>query len=187
MNPQLWTLMRLGTGVDVAQKDGHLELTMHPDATPDTRWNSMSGQYQTSCSFTGDFDARIDYALIGWPAANGTVVALNVVFPDNVVNIVRKSLASGQEDYAFWAPSSGESRNVQTTDMTGGFRMTRVAGLITAYYRSGPRWLKFDWVRRAGAVHLEVILWASGSDFQHKDVTVAFDNFSVEAPYSACA
>jgi DNA-binding SARP family transcriptional activator len=186
MNPQIWSLATWGTGVDVAQKSGRLELTMHTDATPDARWNAMAGGYQTACSLIGDFDARISYTLLNWPAANGTVAALNVSFPDNVVNIVRASRASGQEDYSFAAPS-GEWRVLHTTDTSGGFRMTRVGSLITSYIRRGRDWVRFESTRRSGAVTLQAILWASGSDFAHKDVTVAFDNFMLVTPAPGCA
>ena len=186
INPQIWEWDTTGTGVDVAQRNGRLELMMHAAATPDAHWNAISGYYMTSCSFTGDFDARIDYTLLDWPGASGTVVALDVAFADNVVNIVRGSRASGQEDYSFDAPS-GESRHLLTSDMGGGFRMTRVGGLITSYIRSGKTWVKFDSARRSGSVRLRPILWASGSDFAHQDVMVAFDNFMLLAPPSGCS
>jgi len=64
--------------------------------------------------------------------------------------------------------------------------MTRVGSLITSYLRSGGHWVKFDSARRVGAVTLRIILWASGSWFGHKDVTVAFDNFVLSAPRSGC-
>jgi DNA-binding SARP family transcriptional activator len=185
MNPGIWNLTTWGTGVDVAQRNGRLELTMHADATPDAQWNAMAGGYQTACSLTGNFDARIDYLLLNWSAANGTVVTLNVSFPDSVINIVRASRASGQEDYTFAAPS-GEWRVLNTTDVSGGFRVTRVGSLITSYIRSGGHWMKFDSAHRLGAVTLQMILWASGSDFAHKDVMVALDNFMLLAPPSGC-
>src|SRR5262249_966376 len=75
MNTRIWTRARWGTGVDVAQTNGRLQLTMHANATPDPRWNAMAGGYQTACTLTGDFDARVDYALLNWPASNGTVLA----------------------------------------------------------------------------------------------------------------
>jgi DNA-binding SARP family transcriptional activator len=185
VNPRLWDWGTLGTGVDIVQRNGRLEMTMPADTTPDPHWNAMDGYYQTSCTFTGDFDARIDYTLVDWPADNGTVVGLSVSFPGDNVHLVRKSLAPGEELYSFWSPS-GEAREVRTTDMGGGFRMTRVGSLVTAYYRAGRRWSMFESAHRASAIRLQPTLWASGTDFAHKGVTVAFDNFSVETPYSAC-
>lgn len=102
-----------------------------------------------------------------------------------MVNIVRGSRTSGEEDYAFYAPS-GETRSIQTTDTTGGLRMVRVGDVITAYIRSGSHWLRFASGHHAGPVQIRPILWASGSDFAHKDVTVDFDNFVVEAPSDPC-
>lgn len=157
---------------------------MHADAMPDT-WNAMDGYYETACTFTGDFDARIDYALVDWPPAVGAVVGFSVSFPGDNVHLVRASAASGTEEYSFSAPT-GEARNLLTSDMSGGFRMTRVGSLITAYYRTGRRWSEFESAHRAGAIRLEPTLWASGPDFAHKDVTVAFDNFVVEVPHSPC-
>lgn len=186
LNTRIWTLSAWGTGVDLTRRDNRLEVTMHADAAPDTRWNAMAAGYQTSCSFVGDFDARIDYELVDWPASNGAVVGFNASFQDNVVNVVRKSLAAGNEQYGFSAPK-GESRDRETTDTSGTLRLMRAGNLITAYYRRGKRWEELDWARRSGSVHLQFVLWASGTDFAHHEVTVAFDNFVVEAPSSACA
>jgi cytoskeletal protein RodZ len=192
MNPQIWILAPPeGTGVDLAQTNGQLELTMQADATPNPQWNAMSAGYWTACTLGGDFDAQIDYTLLDWPAANGTVVALGVSWPGvgNVINLVRASRSSGQEDYTFAAPS-GESRTLDTTDESGGLRMTRVGALVTSYIRVGGRWESFYSARYRGFVTLQFVLWASGSDFAHKDVSVAFDNFVLKAPVipaaSAC-
>jgi hypothetical protein len=187
MNTQIWSLAAWGTGVDVTQTNGRLQLTMHANATPDPRWNAMAGGYQTACTLTADFDARIEYSLLTWPAANGTVLGVNVSWPGvgNVVNLVRKSVASGDEEYAFGAPS-GDSRERVTSDLSGGLRMKRVGTLITSYVLTGRHWTAFASAHHSGAITLQAILWASGSDFAHKDVTVAFDNFILSAPHSGC-
>jgi DNA-binding SARP family transcriptional activator len=182
MNPQIWTLAPpAGTGVDLAQTGGQLQLTMQADATPNPQWNSMSAGYDTACSLGGDFDARIDYRLLDWPAANGAVVAMNVTLPSNVINLVRASRTSRLEDYTFATPS-GRHRTLDTTDMNGGLRMTRVGTLITSYIRIGGRWASFYSAHYRGFVTLQFILWASGSDFAHKNVSVAFDNFVLKTP-----
>lgn len=154
---------------------------MQADATPNPQWNSMSAGYETACSLGGDFDARIDYRLLNWPAANGTVVGMNVAFPSNVINLVRASRSSGQEDYTFATPS-GSHRTLDTTDTSGGLRMTRVGTLVTSYIRTGARWESFYSAHHRGFVTLQFLLWAGGSTFAHKDVSVAFDNFVLKTP-----
>jgi hypothetical protein len=187
MNRQIWTLAPPeGTGVDLAQTNGQLGLTMHADATPNPQWNATSAGYETACSLGGDFDARIYYKLLNWPAANGTVVGMNVAFPGNVINLVRASWTSGQEVYTFLTPS-GSQRTLDTTDMSGGLRMTRVGTLITSYIRTGGRWASFSSAHHRGFVTLQFLLWASGSTFAHKDVSVAFDNFVLKTPNSLVA
>jgi DNA-binding SARP family transcriptional activator len=184
MNRHIWILApSLGTGVDLAQTNGQLGLTMQADATPNPQWNAMSTGYETACNLGGDFDARIDYKLLNWPAANGTVVGMNVAFPrgSNVINLVRASWASGQEVYTFATPS-GSYRTLDTTDMTGGLRITRVGTLITSYIRTGGRWASFYSAHHGGWVTLQFVLWASGSTFAHKDVSIAFDNFVLKTP-----
>ena len=187
INPRVWTYAILGTGVEIAQRDGQLVATFHDDAAPDAKWNAMSAGYETACSFTGNFDARIDYTMLDWPQVNGAVIGFDLAFPDNVVNIVRASRVSGFEEYAFWAPS-GEWRSLLTTDIRGRFRMRRVGDLITSYiWNDDQEWAPFESAHRAGPVRLRPLLWASGSDFAHMQVSVAFDNFSVLAPRSGCA
>lgn len=178
-SPPLWVSDTLGAGVRMSQVDGHLEMTMAAEATPDQTWNAIAGHYSTACAFTGDFDVSVEYTLLNWPAANSAVIALDVSFVDDVVNLVRKSLPNGgQELYAFGAPSD-EYREAATDDMAGGFRMTRVGDVITAFYRENGQWVKFASTNRAGAVRLRPTLYANGADFAHKDVAIAFDNFSV--------
>jgi len=186
LNPRIWTYAMLGTGVEILQAEGQLVATIHGDAVPDAKWNALSSGYETACSFTGNFDARIDWTMIDWPQENGAAIGFDLAFPDNVVNIARASRASGLEDYAFSAPS-GEWRSLLTTDITGKFRMRRVGDLITSYiWTDDQEWAPFQSAHRAGPVRFRPLLWA-GPDFVHEQVSVAFDNFSVLAPRSGCS
>jgi hypothetical protein len=177
------------------QGNGRLEMTIHADATPADGWPNYSAYYTTTCSFAGDFDASIDYALVDWPAANGTSVGLDLLFPEGEeFFMVRESVSSGEEIYAGIWGNPAHWHSSPTTDPEGAVRFKRVNGLITAYYRTRGQWDTFAWIQRAGPVRIRLMLLASGpefaaasgSEFAHKDVTVAFDNFAVEASPPSC-
>ena len=189
INRQLWFPSSDGTGVDVAQRNGRLEITMHADATPDPVYHSMIGDYATSCSFSGDFDASIDYTLLDWPPANGTQTGFLMAFGDGHLGIVRFTTPEGDAYssgmYANADASGATFRQMLTTDTSGGFRLTRVGSLITVYTRSTEAWVKFASTHRAGPVQLQPYLWASDAAFARKDVTVAFDNFALTFPQSS--
>jgi len=193
-DPQMWDVTSTGTAVDVNQGNGRLEMTIHADATPAEGWPNYSVYYTTTCSFAGDFDASIDYSLVDWPTANGTSVGLDLVFPNDELFMVRESFSSGEEVYAGVSGNPRYWRSSPTTDPEGAVRFKRVNDLITAYYRAHAQWDAFESIRDAGAVRIRLMLLASrpefaaasGSEFAHKDVTVAFENFAVEAPPPSC-
>jgi hypothetical protein len=176
IDSQLWTSDTNGAGVDISQRNGQLDMTLLADATPDPHYNEIAGYYWGACSFYRDFDLRIDYTLLEWPASSGAQVGFLLSLPyKKFVNIDRTSDAAGQEDYSFAAPSG--SNVLPTTDTRGTLRMKRVGSLITAYYRSGSHWLSLGSAHRTGAVRVVTGVWASGSDFAHEDISVAFDDF----------
>ncbi len=192
-DPQIWTVGTNGTGVDVTQGNGRLEITMHADATPVSGWPSFSGYYVTKCSFAGDFDASVDYALVDWPAANGTTLALDLVFATGDIWIGRESFSSAE---VYDGMSGYRWSSLPTTDVRGALRIKRVGSRLYSYYRNLGKWSGFASINYGSdPVRLRLIFralgpefaQASGNEFAHKDVTVAFENFVVEAPPPSCS
>lgn len=184
-NDRLWVYSSFGTGVDLKQVGGHLELTISADTVPDPRFNATSIGYRTACSFTGDFDMRVDFDLLDWPAASGAVAGLDVDWDGGNMNLLRTSETNGQEQYHF-AAQTGEFRGLTTSDSNGGLRMKRAGAVITSYLQRSGHWVEFASARHAGAVRLQTLLWASGTNFSHVQVRAAFDNFVVLTPESWC-
>jgi hypothetical protein len=194
-DPQMWNVTSTGTGVDMNQGNGRLEMTIHADATPAAGWPNYSAYYTTTCSFAGDFDASVDYSLVDWPKANGTSVGLDLVLPNrDEFFMVRESFSSGEEVYAGIFGNPTHWHSTPTTSPEGAVRFKRVNDLITAYYRAQGRWYTFASLLGPGAARIRLMLQAngpefaaaSGTEFAHKDVTVAFDNFAVEASPPSC-
>jgi len=195
VDPQIWTVATTGTGVDATQGNGHLEITIHADATPASGWPSYSGSYLTKCSFARDFDVSVDYALVEWPTANGTNVALQLVFGSGVVYLERQSFSTGGERYTGVVATPRFWFSLPTTDVRGALRMKRVGSRIYAYYRTYGQWTEFTSIDYGpDPARIRLIVWgdsaeiarASGSEFAHEDVSVDFSNFAVEGPPPEC-
>jgi hypothetical protein len=178
-----WYTFVTGTSSTIGERSGRLELTIGAGAVAGGQYNLMSAQAGTKCRFPGDFDARVEYELLRWPAANGVRVELDAFLRDSGVNVGRVSDGSS-EGYSSWLPP--HNATVGTTDARGRLRLRRSAGLLTTYFWSRSRWIKLDAARVTGAANLALQAVASPNNFGKSDVHVAFDNFVVETPAAVC-
>jgi hypothetical protein len=139
LNITIWHQIATGTGIDIAERNGRLEIEFAADGVPGGEFNVLGAHYGTQCRFPGDFDVRVDYTLLDWPAANGVYVALNAWFtrPPQLA-VVRQSQAWGEEYASFWG---GKTSNRRTADTTGSLRIKRVGTRFTTYHKSGRTWL----------------------------------------------
>jgi hypothetical protein len=183
MNRLIWHQIVNGTGVELAERNGRLEIAFQPDAFGSGDYNLMGGHYGTSCRFLGNFDARVDYEVLEWPPTNGVAVQLNLWFTSATsFSILRESKAI--EQYTTWHQPNGHS--TPTTDARGSLRIRRVGNTVSMLYKANGRWtsLGAGWSNGAPMISLQAM--ATDESFGDKPVLIAFDNFVITAAQPAC-
>ncbi|HEX2434578.1 MAG TPA: BTAD domain-containing putative transcriptional regulator, partial [Gaiellaceae bacterium] len=183
MNRLIWHQIVNGTGVELAERNGRLEVAFQPDAVGEGEYNLMGAHYGTSCRFLGDFDARVDYEVLEWPPTNGVAVQLNLWFTSATsFSILRESKAI--EQYTTWHQPNGHS--TPTTDARGSLRIRRVGNTVSMLYKANGRWtsLGAGWSNGAPMISLQAM--ATDESFGDKPVLIAFDNFVITAAQPAC-
>jgi len=167
--------------VSFTQANGVLRLDVSAAAQPDF---NVSGQ--TRCAAQGDFDARVDFNLVDWPAQNGVWVSLMV--NGGPFNVYRVSWQfDPSEAYGAYLPPAGNS--VGGSDTTGTLRITRRGDLYATYYRAGGSWVPI--VSGPGPTDdvpftLAVFNISNAATLSGQPVSATFDNFHVTADRIVC-
>jgi hypothetical protein len=141
----------------------------------------------TNCRLLGDFDVQVDYELLTWPDANGVAAFMNTYYgpAPNWESISRESLPWAE---LYEARIAGSTSAVLTNDGRGTMRLTRTGSVLAASSRTAST----DWQLVATSVAVldpaVITLGAASNDtiFAHRDVKVAFDNFSVNSGRLSC-
>ena len=137
MNRLIWHQIVNGTGVELAERNGRLEIAFQPDAVGDGEYNMMGAHYGTGCRFLGNFDAQVDYEVLEWPPTNGVAVQLNLWFT-NTPGFMIDRQSTAIEQYTTWHDRAGHS--IPTNDVRGSLRMRRTGNTLSMLYKSGGRW-----------------------------------------------
>ena len=184
LDTTIWHQIATGTGIEIAERNGRLEIAFAPDGVPGGEYNVLGAHYGTSCRFPENFDARVDYELLDWPPANGVLVQMNAWFTRGPqLGLARQSQTWGEEYGSFWGNQTSARR---TLDTRGSLRIGRVGNLFTTYHKSGEDWLPLGSARSTGAPMISIQAWSLEQWFGHKAVRIAFDNFSLTATKPAC-
>lgn len=179
----IWHVIDTGTQVEVGQTGSRLEISIGPGAVAGGAYNVIDGHYGTQCRFPSDFDAQVDFTLLGWPEANGVFAGLNAFFADTAVG--RQSSIKWGENYAAWViPNNGGIPGA--TDTSGSLRIARTDGTLSAYVLHKGSWLRVASGRNTSTAVIGLQAMSNDEDFGHKPVRVAFDNFVVKAKAPAC-
>jgi DNA-binding SARP family transcriptional activator len=183
-NVKLWNTWSDGSGASSELVNGRLEFTIPANAQTGGTYNLVGPAWGMQCRFDGDFDARIDYQLLEWPAAVGAHVQLSSwIFPD--VNS-----ASGRQTNQYADQYSGNINQhftlVTTTDTKGTLRLARTNGVQSSYYLSNGKWLRLESAKASGPAQIGIQLFGMANEWTHQEVRVAFDNFSISAPALVC-
>lgn len=172
------------SGVTVEERNQRLEMTIAPDALAEGDYKLISGTYGTHCRFLGDFDARVEFELLEWPEANGTIVQLAAWFQSFNAGVVRQSQL-WTEEYGSWL--TRRARSSPSNDTRGALRLRRVGDAVTTYFRRSADWYPLQTSSGFVGAPLVGIQSMSRDDwFADKPVRIAFDNFSLTAGKRAC-
>ena len=185
LNTTIWHKSVTGTGVDIAERNGRVEIEFAADGVPGGEYNLLGAHYGTGCRFPGDFDVDVDYNLLEWPSASGVLLRLNAWFTKSPqLELARQSQTWGEGYDLFWGGNRISSRS--TLDTRGSLRIKRVGTRFTAYHKTGKQWLPLGSVVSAGAPMISIQAVVMPNSFGHKAVRVAFDNFEMRAFRPAC-
>ena len=177
-----WGSWTSGTGAASSQQDGRLLFTIPADAGFESQWHSAGINYGTKCKFQGDFDARVDYALLTWPSDEGASVSLTAFQSGPVDEITRQVSSAYGNVYTSW-PGSGSA---PLDDTSGSLRIARSNGVVRTYILHDGKWRSLDARRIDGELWVGMTLMSFSTDWQQSEVDVAFDNFSLTAPDADC-
>lgn len=183
-NGSFWHQIVTGTGITLTERNGRLEVEFAPDGAAGGEYNVLGAHYGTQCRFLGNFDARVDYELLEWPATNGVLVQLNAWFTRRGAVAVGRQSQAWDEEYVTWADPRSNSR--PTLDNRGSLRIRRVGSIISTHYKSGRQWLSLGSARTDEAPMIGVQAMTRDEWFADRPVRVAFDNFSMTATQSVC-
>jgi hypothetical protein len=184
VDPALWSPFVLGTGPAVAETHGDLEVTIPADAQNDPTRQVFGAGLNSVCTLGEDFDLRVDYALLDWPARNGVRVAL---VAGNEGMTERVSDIAGLDDKYVLGLGSASYGVTPTTDRTGALRITRYGAVITSYVLVDGSWAALGEVPTTSSrVGFAIQAWSHDALFGHQDVRVAFSNFRGRAHSIDC-
>jgi len=154
-----------------------------PASSTESPAGGFSGNYDSVCKLRGNFDIRVSYALLKFPAFNGVRVGLVVAQSGQVSPAAVQRTSFSQHDALspgeVYLTDFGGVTRVSTTDTRGSLRLTREGNTLTGYY--------FDtnlkgWKSISSAtyttndVHFSIAAWSHNSSFDDKEVRVAFDS-----------
>jgi DNA-binding SARP family transcriptional activator len=185
-NSGMWHIAGHGQGVEVAERNARLELSIAPDITPQAGF--VEEHYGTQCRLVGDFDARVQFKLLTWPPANGTYLQFGAYFPVNgsAEQVSREGRWVSGAGWDAYTSSLGWSRIAATSDSTGTLRLLREGGVLSGYYRAGREWIRLGSERSPHPTQLMLGLSSNAEQFGHASASVAFDNFSATADDVEC-
>jgi hypothetical protein len=131
----------------------------------------------TKCKFPGDFDARVNFSLLRWPAGNGATISL-VAYKTGPVDEVTRSTTQQYDVYTTW-PGNGSA---PLADTSGSFRMTRTNGIVRNYIWHHAQWQELDEIPIRGELWIGLSLWTFANVWQGQPVSAAFRNFTLKSP-----
>ena len=119
-----------------------------------------------------NYDVRVKYKLLEWPAANG----VDVLLAGSGGTVGRRN-GKGE---AYFAAAASTGADVVTNELAGSLRLVRNRNWVQAYFRRDGRWMLLSQADSTrGATTLRLAVQAAGAAFSHEEVRCAFDNFRV--------
>lgn len=176
-------------GGTIGEVGGRLVAAIAGTAVPGGQWNQVDEHWGSQCELRGDFDFEVDWELLTWPAHGGFFAQLSAFFAD--AGIARHSNPwepPFDESISAWRNFPFANAVINSTAVSGSFRLVRLDGTIFAYERTvGAGWNPvFSAPDVAGATVYGIGLWAQGASFTHQDGAVAFDDFRLSSGDLTC-
>jgi len=175
----MWGPSKSGPGIDMAEQNGELEVWVPTDPAPDPG-KGIGEIYWAGCAVIGDFDAKVDYRGVNWPAGDG----LRLTLLASVSSLVRTFAiarvgghADGFGGEAYETDVHADTR-VHTADTHGSLRLVRRKGVLRAYYRYRARnWVLLGTKKVKGQATLGLSFSSDDPPWGGKPAHASFDNF----------
>lgn len=184
IDPLTWNLWNAGSGGTATEQNGELVFSLPASPSYDSQFHQSAINVGTKCTFPGDFDARVDFTLLNWPAKNGAWASL-VAYrtkPLGPIDEISRISDSYGERYNNW-PGRG---SLPLADNSGSFRIDRSSGVLRSYALHYGQWKPIASQTTSGPIWIGMSLWTWAKDWQHMPITAAFDNFKVTATSADC-
>jgi hypothetical protein len=182
VNPNTWAKVLDGYDVGLLEQGGQLQLTVGDNAVPGGPSNQIDVHVATRCAFPADFDARVNYGFLEWPAGDNIDVGMDA---NATAAVMRDSSSQVGEEYASWVGTT--SRSVPLSNTSGYLRIARVKGIETTYFWHRGHWQKLAQARAIGPVVIGLQALSDGQGlFGGQELKVAFDNFKVTGTKPDC-
>ena len=175
-------------GVTATQANGQVKFTIAGTAVPGGQYNQVAAIAFTKCDLKGDYDIQVDYSLLTWPHLGGYRATLNSFFGNTALSRATVAYPGAPDWNADTVQGWAEDANGQfaSSDTTGTFRIVKKNGLATGYVSDGSGWRPVYSGHSSTDSDVGFGLGAQGSEFNHKDGAVAFDNFKVNSGTFSC-
>ncbi|MBU2461189.1 hypothetical protein KKE58_03395, partial [Patescibacteria group bacterium] len=172
----LWTTILQSAAASITESAGKLHMSI-TGATV----NSIAS-VETPLSYSGDFDAQVNFDNLNQPAVENSVA--NLLLIDGSANgfLIRRIRSAVANVYQTYKIVSGAWTEIgaatATTHTTGRFRIVRSGATFTSYYWDGA------WVQDESAAVPQIgsTVWFGlrlTSDVNHPNASVDWDNFLV--------
>lgn len=181
LDPLIWTTWTAGAGSSYSQANGQAVFSIPANTTFEPQYHSAGTNIATKCKFPGNFDVRVSFSLLQWPAGNGATVSL-VAYNTGPVDEISRSTTTQYDIYTTY-PAQG---NAPLADTSGFFRMTRKNGILRTYIWHHDQWKTLSKLPIRGGLSVGVSLWTFANVWRGQPVSAAFDNFVVKAPRADC-
>ena len=180
---KLWTMSTLGTGPSVAPDGDGVDFLIPAGATVDPQKHFATIGLQAKCNLSGDFDLQVDYRLINWPAHNSVRVGLGT----GTYSVQRASNVGTGVDNVYVIDFAGNQPRVETQDVSGGLRLTRIGDMMSAYYRSNGGWVMLASAKGpTDPTPFSVAAWTDYDVVVKSDVKVNLTHLTILPAASAC-
>ncbi len=166
--------------VTLAEGSGQITVNVSAGAT-----NDFDAGLVAQCRASGDFDARLSFALTAWPALDG--VGVNLAAEDTGGFNVYRASASGGDSYGAFLPPAGAT--VPATGSSGTLRLVREGSTMSAYYLSDHHWVAIaSGPGPTADVHIGMGVFniSAATAFGRQQATVEFNEFHLFADAIAC-
>jgi DNA-binding SARP family transcriptional activator len=183
LNPLVWNTGGLGSGASFKLANRQLVFSVPANPTFDTTYNVVGSSIDTLCEFPGDFDARVDFTLLQWPAQNGANINLTAQQGVSDFELVQRFTAPWGDGYQAWP--KGRAITL-LPDPSGSLRLTRSNGIVRSFFQRHGRWIQIGQKPISGNISVGVGIQAGQKDWQLQAVSAAVDNFVAKAPKANC-